>query len=62
MTEDGTTAEVCVHRWSLSAPVGEETQGVCSRCGASRSFSGANKSRPASAWRKRPGPTDTPAP
>lgn len=54
MIEDGIPDEVCVHRWALATPSGDQTPGVCSRCGATRSFTGANKSRPASTWRKHP--------
>ena len=30
----------CVHHWRLSAPGSDGTDGECSRCGATRTFSG----------------------
>jgi hypothetical protein len=40
LAELGSAAPVssCVHRWRISTPVGDLCNGVCSLCGAERSF------------------------
>ena len=34
----------CVHHWRIESPNGRESQGVCKRCGAVRSFANSNES------------------
>jgi hypothetical protein len=57
MTEAGPSTNECVHRWLLSTPGRDVTAGVCAHCGEERGFTGANKQRPGTVWRK--GPTTT---
>ena len=58
MAEDEQATTVCVHHWLLSTPGRELTAAVCTQCGETRGFTGANKTRPASTWRKRSTPTE----
>jgi hypothetical protein len=34
----------CVHHWRIEAPNGRESEGVCKRCGATRSFANSTES------------------
>lgn len=34
----------CVHHWRIEAPNGRESQGVCKRCGMTKSFANSNES------------------
>jgi hypothetical protein len=52
MADETRTTDACVHHWMLSTPDRDLTAGVCTQCGATRSFTGANKTRPGSTWRK----------
>lgn len=40
MADLGGTAPAtgCIHRWRISTPIGDLCQGVCTLCGAERSF------------------------
>jgi hypothetical protein len=39
-----TPPPTCVHHWLLSRPGPNASTGVCTHCGATRDFTGANKS------------------
>ena len=38
------SAKTCVHHWRIEEPNGRESQGVCKRCGAVKSFSNSTES------------------
>jgi hypothetical protein len=52
MTDTTPSTDECVHHWMLSTPGRDSTMGVCAHCNAVRDFTGANKQRPGSVWRK----------
>jgi hypothetical protein len=54
--------EVCVHRWQVTGPSGDDATGTCRLCGATRQFTNAKRGWSDRSAGQRTSPSSVPIP